>query len=75
MRITVGELRKRLQGHPSDMPVEMELVIEEFPCGDMAVGDVQAASAETRCDGVPRFYLWGIHGKVREPQPELELVP
>jgi hypothetical protein len=41
MRITVGELRKRLQGHPSDMPVEIELVIEEFPCGDMAVGDVK----------------------------------
>jgi len=31
MGLAVGELRRRLQGHALEMPVEMELVVEEFP--------------------------------------------
>jgi hypothetical protein len=75
--MTVGELRKRLQGIPPDVQVELELCDDEGVM--VACGDLQVASLEERCDEMPRFYMWGEHGKVREPEGEprgeLELVP
>lgn len=76
--MTAGELRKRLQGIPSDIPVELELCNSDGVT--VACGDLQVASVEERCDETPRFYRWGEHGKVQETsgephQGKLELVP
>jgi hypothetical protein len=69
--VTVGELRKRLQGLAGDMPVEMEIVCDHFdPEDDVAMSDLLVASVETRCDEVERFYLFGKHGKVQAPPEE-----
>ena len=76
-KMTVGELRRMLQGISADIPVEMELYDDDGV--QVAVGDLQVASVEERCDEIPRLYLWGENGKVREPageaRGELSLVP
>lgn len=75
--MTVGELRKKLQGLASDVPVELELCDDDGV--SVAAGDLEEASAEERCDEVLRFYLWGTHGRVHEspegPTGDLRLVP
>ena len=75
--MTVGELRRQLQGLPGDMPVELEVTHDD---GDkVAMSDLLLAAVEERCDGVPRLYLSGEHGEVEEPRGEprgeLRIVP
>ena len=57
-KLTVGDLRKALEGHPDDMPVVIEIASPEANT-DLAQAHVRAASVECRCDEEDRFYIYG----------------
>lgn len=79
--MTVGELRAKMRGLPDSMMVELEVTLGNGTSlgeDEIAGGDLLAASVEERCDEVPRFYLFGEHGRVQAPPAEpieLLLVP
>ncbi len=56
--LTVGDLRKALEGVPDDLEVVLEIATAEEEL-DLAQADLRTASVEERCDDKPCLYLWG----------------
>jgi hypothetical protein len=67
--LTVGDLRKKLEGLGDAMPVAIEVDCSEEPAGDLAQGELLAAGVETRCDDVERLYLWADQSVVEGTTP------
>lgn len=54
--MTVGDLRKLLDGVPDHLEVMGEV---EFNNGDSyVIGVVRTVEVETRCDDIPALYIW-----------------
>jgi hypothetical protein len=67
--LTVGDLRKKLEGLDDAMPVAIEVDCGEFDPSDLAQGELLAADVETRCDDVERLYLWADQSVVEGAAP------
>lgn len=60
--MTVGHLRKILAPLPDDMPIAIEVAIDDTDIdrnSDLVQADLEKASVEERCEEVERLYLWG----------------
>lgn len=70
-KLTVGDLRKALEGHPDDMEVMLEIdAVEDM--ADLAQANLRQAAVECRCDEADVFYLWGSIEDDNEEHAESE---